>query len=166
MSESNSTLTTERLRQLLHYEPETGAFTWLARTAQRVQIGDVAGSKNSDGYLVIAINRIRYKAHRLAWLYMHGVFPANHIDHIDGNPSNNRITNLRDVTRGVNMQNQRKARTNNKLGILGVICNRKSFRAEIMVDGNVRRLGTFKTPELAHQAYLDAKRRLHPACTI
>ena len=167
MSNFNSTLTAERLREVLHYDPETGIFTRLVRTAQRVQVGDTAGCKGLRGCLLIMVDRRLYQAHRLAWLYVHGVWPANHIDHIDGNPANNRIENLRDVSHSVNMQNMRKAKSTNKsTGVMGVYRIGKRFQAKIVVDRKVRHLGMFDTPELAHAAYLAEKRLHHPGCTI
>lgn len=162
---SKPNLTAERLRELFHYDPETGVFTRLV-DAGRIRAGSIAGCEDNNGYLLIMIDYRQHKAHRLAWLYVHGVLPANQIDHIDGNPANNRIDNLRDVTAAVNQQNRKRAQTNNKLGFLGVTRSGNKFEAAIRLNKKVRHLGTFKTPEDAHQAYLGAKRRLHPAGTL
>ena len=154
------------LRSILAYDADTGVFTRLVRTGHRVKVGDVAGSKNGLGYIAISVvGRARY-AHRLAWLYMHGEWPAGDIDHIDGNPSNNAIANLRDVSHRVNQQNRRRAQSNNTSGFLGAARKRKRWQAIISVDGKLRRLGTFDTPAEANAAYLEAKRLLHPGCTI
>lgn len=167
MSNFNSTLTAERLREVLNYNPQTGIFTRLVRTAQRVQVGDTAGCKAQRGCLLIMIDCRLYQAHRLVWLYVHGVWPTNHIDHLDGNPANNRIENLRDVSHSVNMQNIRKAKSSNKsTGMLGSYRIGKRFQAKIVIDGKVRHIGMFDTPELAHAAYLAAKRLHHHGCTI
>jgi len=166
MSDFNSTLTAERLRELLDYNQETGVFTRLVRTAQRVRVGDTAGCKDTHGYLLIMIDRRPYKAHRLAWLHVHGVLPASQIDHIDGNPANNRISNLRDVSCSVNQQNRKLAQNGNKLGVLGVSRHGNKFRTRIVTDGKMRHIGVFDTPELAHAAYLAVKRRIHEGCTI
>jgi hypothetical protein len=160
-------LTAERVRSALFYEPETGSFTWLVSTSNRVKVGAVAGNISPFGYLYISLDGHRYKAHRLAFLYMHGVWPTNHIDHLDGNPANNRIENLRDVSHSVNMQNIRKAKSSNKsTGMLGSYRIGKRFQAKIVIDGKVRHIGMFDTPELAHAAYLAAKRLHHHGCTI
>ena len=88
------------------------------------------------------------------------------IDHINGNPSDNRISNLRLCDRNINLQNQRKAQKHNKLGVLGVSKYGNSYRAQIHVGTKVKYIGSFKTPEEAHVAYLECKRELHPGCTI
>ncbi len=83
-----------------------------------------------------------------------------------GNRSNNRLSNLRDVSQAMNIQNERKPRSNNKSGFLGVKANRGLWKAEISIDGKTKFLGRFKTPEEAHQVYVEAKRKLHPGCTL
>jgi len=166
MSKSNSTLTAERLREVLDYEPETGVFTRLV-AKRGYRAGGVSGSIMKIGYVEIGVDGGRYLAHRLAWLWVYGVLPTGHIDHIDGDKSNNRITNLRDVERAVNMQNLRTARRDNtSCGLLGVHPNRKRWAAQIIVKGVTYHLGTFDTPEQAHQVYIGAKRLIHPGCTI
>lgn len=161
-----TTLTQERLKELLNYDPETGVFTWKVRPARRVQIGDAAGHFGTHGYRYLKLKQIRYCEHRLVWFYVHGVWPKHEIDHIDGDKANNRIANLRDVTRSVNVQNRRSAQGNNLCGFLGVQLNGKNWSARIQTDGQVLRLGTFGTPEEAHQVYLAAKRKLHVGNTL
>lgn len=100
-------LTQDRLRELLHYDPDTGVFTNI-KPRHRVKVGDIAGSNSGKGYLQIQIDQKRYSAHRLAWLYTYGRFPEEFIDHINGNPSDNRIVNLREVTQRENLQNRKK----------------------------------------------------------
>src|SRR4051812_40825019 len=103
-------VTQERLKQVLVYSPESGLFT---------RRGRVAGT-TYRGRINIFIDYRGYLAHRLAWLYVHGRWPIGDIDHIDGNASNNAISNLREVSRSVNMQNQRRARSDSRTGLLGV----------------------------------------------
>jgi len=160
-------LTQERLKELLHYDHDTGVFAWraLPPNAHCVKIGDVAGSY-SNGYLKIKICGVSYWGHRLAWLYMTGEWPLFEIDHRNGIHADNRRKNLREGTKSFNQQNQRNAHRNNKIGLLGVSKNENGFRARIQLDGKRRCLGSFPTPELAHDAYLEAKRELHPSCTI
>lgn len=111
----------------------------------------------------------RYFAHRLAWLIYYGTWPKDQIDHIDGDRSNNRIANLREATHDENCENQHRAQSDNyTTGLLGASFDKRKrvFRASIMVKKVVYRLGTFKTAEEAHQAYLAAKRQLHAFNTL
>lgn len=169
MSKVKSTLTAERLRELLHYDPETGVFTRLVATVRgaRFAAGTVAGSVHSQGYRTICIDGRSNKCHRLAWLYMTGEWPADMVDHANGIKSDNRWANLRSADRALNMQNLRKAQTNSRSGLLGVCIERKGkFRAEIRFDGKRLHLGTHETAEAAHAAYLEAKREFHLGNTI
>lgn len=158
-------LTVQELKRLLHYEPATGIFTWLVRAARRIHLGDRAGTPSGFGYVQITIDGIHYYAHRLAWVYMTGVWPIE-TDHRNGERDDNRWKNLREVTHAINQQNQRKARSNNQVGFLGVSPREKQFRAQITIDGKNLSLGVHVTPEQAHVAYIVAKRLLHPGCTI
>ena len=156
-------LTAQRLRELLHYDPETGKFLRIQRPEA------IIGRDNGEGYLLIFVNGKRHRAHRLAWLYMTGEWPAFDIDHIDGNRANNAFCNLRDVRRSKNLQNQRAAKSSNKSsGLLGVTWNkrRKTWLAQIFFDGKNHTIGGFESPKEAHAAYLDAKRVHHEGCTI
>ena len=155
-----------RLRQLLSYDSETGVFTWKINIGKRIRAGSVAGTTHHSGYNCIIIERSHYTAHRLAWLYFYGEWPSGVIDHINGDKFDNRISNLRDVSRSVNQQNRRKAAKNSKTGMLGVSQAGSVFVANIMVDGKTVRLGRYETAELAHAAYVNAKRQHHAGCTI
>lgn len=160
-------LCAERLREVLSYNPETGVFHWKVRAAYHVRIGTVAGSLNSQGYLHTRVDGKRFLNHRLAWLFVHGTWPSGDIDHINGCRSDNRIANLRDVQRSINAQNLRTAQSNNKsTGLLGAYKQGRRWCSIIMIDGKQRYLGTFDTPEEAHTAYLETKRKFHPGCTI
>lgn len=160
-----------RLRELLNYDPDTGVFTWLRPTGRRAKPGATAGSIQGRGYLGIRIHGVKYLAHRLAWLYQCGVWPDGDIDHINGDRCDNRIVNLRRAARSTNIQNLRSAKSHNKTGFLGVVLDssRKTARkyaARIVYGGKQHHLGYYNTPEEAHAVYLEAKRRLHPGCTI
>lgn len=159
-------LTADRLREILAYDPETGVFTWKVRTANCVRVGDVAGSFDDKGYIKIKIDGRMHKAHRLAWLYVHGVWPKSGIDHVNSVRDDNRSANLREATQAENMQNERVSRSNNKTGFLGVAPSYGKFQAQIWVGGKKMHIGTFDTPEEAHAAYLAAKREFHPFGTI
>lgn len=162
-------LTAERLRAALQYDPETGTLVWRESNGRRAYKGAAAGGKCPKGYITISLDGGRYKAHRLAWLHVHGIWPEGQIDHINGAPGDNRIANLRDVDVSTNQQNLRRARSNNRQsGLLGVRKMSKTTRwwATISVNGGRIYLGSYATPDEAHQAYLTAKRKLHKGCTI
>jgi len=163
----NLRLSADRLREVLSYNPETGAFTWLVSRG-RVAAGDLAGNLSVLGYFDIGVDGKLYGAHRLAWLYVHGEWPADQIDHINGARTDNRICNLRAVSHAQNNQNIRKAQANNKCGFLGVVWNEKNrkWRAKIKANGRALHLGYFDAAEEAHAAYLKAKAELHPFQTI
>ena len=157
-----SDITQERLKELLHYDPETGVFTWLVRLSNRGLVGSHAGSLVA-GYIDIGISSKSYRAHRLAWLYVNGEWPEDALDHINGDTADNRIKNLRETNKSENGQNVCEARINNQSGFLGVSPKRGKWRATIMVDGKQTHLGSFDTPELAADAYWRAKPSHHPA---
>lgn len=157
-------LTQEELKILFHYDLDTGTFTRLLRTSNKAQVGQIAGCHSSRGYRVIRVYGKLYPSHRLAWLYVHGEFPAEGLDHINGDKCDNRINNLRLASPSENLQNIRGPFAGNISGLLGASfhkqCNRWS--AAIRTKGKRTYLGLFSTPEAAHQAYLNAKRELHP----
>lgn len=162
-------LTQERLKELLNYDPETGVFTRLIRSSNRGKVGDVAGSMNGNGYLAANIDRSSYKMHRVAFLYMTGAWPVKEVDHINGIRHDNKWNNLRQVTRAQNLQNQHGAKVCSSTGYLGVKpCPGRLgfFLAQINTNKKRTHLGTFPSPELAHEAYLIAKRKMHSTCTI
>jgi hypothetical protein len=106
-----------------------------------------------------------------AWLYVHGEWPKHTIDHINGIRSDNRIENLRDVPTRTNLENTRSQSRKNETGFMGVSRNKTSVRADswvaaITVNRKTIHLGVYETPEQAHAAYIQAKRRLHEGCTI
>lgn len=144
---------------------ETGIFTRL-RSQGPQKGGTRAGSMMRCGYEIIAIDRLKYVAHRLAWFYVHGKWPPHEIDHINGDRADNRIVNLRQATTSQNLQNQRKAQVTSKTGLLGVSYNGSPHRerrwfARICVNQKTKVIGYFHTPEEAHAAYLEAKRKVH-----
>ena len=161
-------LTLERVKEILTYEPETGVFRWRIARGSNAPAGAVAGSYATSGHWLIRIDGRNYRAHRVAWLYFYGQWPKNYIDHINGVRDDNRISNLRDVTRSVNQQNLRTAQSNSSTGLLGVRAKRakRVFDASIKVGPERIFLGSFKTAEEAHAVYLEAKRKYHEGCTI
>lgn len=158
-------ITQEELKRLLHYDPDTGLFTWLVRTGPNVYAGNIAGYLHkSTGYIRCTYDGQKYQSHRLAWLYTHGQYPSNLLDHINGNKTDNRLSNLREATYSENSQNRSKAGSNNVSGFLGVSFHKvtNKFRSQIKLFGKTTYLGAFKTPEEAYEVYLKAKRELHP----
>lgn len=152
-------ITSDELRRLVNYDPETGKFVWLVNYGDRRKIGDAVGWKQKH-YMCVEIKRNRYLLHRLAWLYVYGEFPDVFVDHINCDALDNRIANLRLATKQQNMCN-RGATKSNKSGFKGVWkCNNK-YRARIMWNGEQVNLGYFKTPEEANEAYAAAAIRLH-----
>jgi hypothetical protein len=156
-------ITAETLRGLLDYEPETGEFRWRVNR-KGIKLGDVAGCVDSYGYTCITINGMQFKAHRLAWMYAYDTWPNHDIDHINSDKRDNRIKNLRDVTRSVNMQNQTRAHRDKISGLLGVTWSKHTerWRATIYINKRNQHIGYFNTAEAAHAAYLAAKLQLHP----
>ena len=124
-------ITQKQLKELLFYNPDTGYFSWLE---DRPKGGHKAGvdiiTENNRGYIYLNINRKKLEVHRLAWLYVYGELPVCQIDHIDGNPINNRIDNLRAVTRSENQKN-RCLQKNNTSGILGVCWNKANSKWQV-----------------------------------
>lgn len=156
--------TLERVRELLLYDSETGLLSW--RSVRRGVRGGT-GCKRAGGYILITIDRERILAHRLAIFYVTGLWPEGNVDHIDGDTSNNRFSNLRVVSQQANVQNIRAATRRNKTGLLGVSYHSrdKLWRARIHKNG-VTKTWYAKTKEEAHQIYLEEKRKLHEGCTI
>ena len=162
-------LSQERLKELLHYDPNTGVFAW-AKERRGVTVGKIANNCSpTTGYIRIRVDGFLYNAHRLAWLYMSGSLPDKEIDHRNGIRADNRWKNLRNGTHGLNQQNRRRVNKNNLSGgLLGVTRPKNGirFQVKITVGGKQQYIGSFPTAEIAHVAYLKAKRELHPGCTI
>lgn len=153
------------LKERLAYDPDTGSFTILVSSGKRAA-GNEAGYVNNLGYRLIWLSGHYYLAHRLAWYYATGTWPIGEIDHINGNPSDNRLANLRLATRAQNVANA-KVNPLNTTGFRGVCkvprASGDRFQATIRVNGRAIYLGTFSTPEEAHSAYLKAAHETHGA---
>ncbi len=148
----------EWLRDNLIYEPETGVFLWRRRGFGRT-LGRVLGTKNWDGYVVIKVNQVPCYAHRLAWFHSHGEWPQGHIDHIDGNRSNNAIANLREATAA---QNAARRPTKRSLApSRGVFPQGPGFVARLHHAGKRYYLGYFSTAEAARAAYEAKAKEIH-----
>lgn len=149
-------LTLERLREVLRYHPETGQFTWLKRTSNRVRVGDRAGRVDANGYRGIRIDGELFYAHRLAVFYVTGGWPESQVDHDNRHRDDNRWANLVCATQSENMQNQGLASTNTS-GYRGVCFHRAAgkWSAERCVDGVKNYLGLFPTAEAARDAWIE-----------
>ena len=162
-----SELTAERAREVLDYDPETGALKWKVFYRRPKDASVLAGvvKKTSQGkhlYRQIAVDGRSYLAHRLVWLIVFGRWPEQLIDHINGDGLDNRIANLRECTPSQNMYNMR-LRANNTSGFKGVYPTKKSgrFAAQIKRNGKNKYLGTFDSAQEAHTAYCEAADELH-----
>ncbi|OAN76734.1 hypothetical protein A8B82_15175 [Sulfitobacter sp. EhC04] len=147
------------LKKALAYNPDTGIFTWKVRVNGRVPAGQIAGSLDKDGYLVIQFKGLRYKLHRLAFAYMGKPVPKL-VDHKNRIKSDNRWKNLRPISSSGNALNSEYSAPN-ATGFAGVQKSRNKFRADIKLAGKKINLGTFDTAEKAAIAYSKAKKNLH-----
>jgi len=155
--------TLHELQQVIQYAPDEGAFYWRVNHRHpSARVGLRAGRVNKLGRAQIGYRRKQLFVHRLVWLFEKGVWPQGMVDHIDGNPLNNVITNLRESSHKLNGQNQQAVR-NGKLIGASWHKGKNKYIAAIKVDGKRIHLGYFKTEELAHRAYVNAKRSIHPA---
>lgn len=154
-------LTREQLKEVIKYDPNTGSFIWKVDGHKRVK-GKEAGSVDYLGYRRIGIDGEIYHAGPLAWFYMTGSWPKECIDHIDHDPSNNRLSNLREATFNENMYNTR-TRKDNPTGVKGVgrSANGTKWIANISYDGTRHYLGTFKTLKEAAKARKAAEIKHH-----
>ena len=156
-------ITQERLKELLVYDPKTGVFTWkIARTGAAK--GAVAGSLVPRGYISIMVDSRQYRAHRLAFLYMEGSFPPEHMDHINHIRDDNRWENLRPATAGDNQRN-RTLNANNSSGAVGVNWQKLAgkWKAQIVINKKFVSLGYFENLEdaIAARAAADIKYGFH-----
>lgn len=160
-------LTAQRLRELVSYDPIAGTFTWAEKARKP---GSPVRMSACDGYMRFRVDGYNVWAHRMAILHVVGALPGRgfHVDHINGNRSDNRLSNLRVVPMSINPQNVRKPKADNTSGYLGAFWHKKQgrWRSQIRLAGKSIHLGYFETAEQAHEAFVAAKRKLHVACTI
>lgn len=160
-----SDITVDMVRDALDYDPMTGIFIWKNPKCDRLKIGDRAGSISTNGYIKIMLSNIQFLGHRLAWFYVYGAMPKHHIDHINKNTSDNRIENLRDVTRSQNLMNM-MAHKDNFTGHKGITYSKsekrkKRYKVRIMVRRKDIFVGRYVTLDEAKVAYFDAAKKYH-----
>ena len=170
-------LTQLTIKELLTYDPDTGDFRWLIRSphmfsnskgyAERSRktwnvnfAGKSAGTVDKEGYILIVINYVSYKAHHIAWCYMTGEWPKDQIDHKDTDEGNNRWLNLREANNSQNHANINVPITN-KLGVKGVSVCGRGFQARIKKKGKTIYLGWFTTKEAASIKYQEAAQEIY-----
>jgi len=148
------------INEKLSYNPDTGVLVWKANT-RWTKAGHKAGTL-CGGYVKISINGIIIPAHRIALAITTGAWPFGEIDHINGDKSDNRLSNLREVTHQQNCMNRAKAR-NNKSGFVGVSWHSaaKKWQCHLSIGGKGVYLGLFESPEDAHNAYKEAAKKAY-----
>ena len=158
---ATNSITQEHLKSLLTYDRDTGEFRWRLKRP-RCTPGNIAGTPSYHGYTIIKLNGVSYKAHRLAWLYETGDWPASELDHINRVRGDNRISNLRLATRFSNCQNRVKSKTaySKHIGVSRSF-NGKRWRAYIDFNGKRRALGVFDTETQALEALKNVERQLY-----
>lgn len=159
-------LTAARLRELLHYDKATGFFWKRSPFAKKSVLVDglrrVGKMNSTNGYVYVSADGRVYRAHRLAWLYVYGVWPTEQLDHKDRNRENNAIRNLRECNNAENSYN-RGIRDDNTSGYIGVTWNRGrgKWQSQIKRGGNNKVLGLFECPREAYEEYKSAKKDIH-----
>ena len=162
MRKVNKHLSQERLKEILSYDPDTGVFHWLLQKGNRVKAGDVAGAPYTPErpYVKIQIDGFKWNGHRLAWLYVYGEHPEDVIDHINGDPSDNWICNLRSVTQSVNKINSRRQKNakSKYVGVYFYSCGGfEGWRGKFQR----KQSPVYKTQEEAHEFYLAELRKFN-----
>ena len=165
-NEYTITETLDIVNRKYNVDLETGLVTYKTKPGNnKGNIGDVAGTiRKKDGYVHLHLEHgVKALGHRIVWLVAHGTWPKYDLDHIDGNTSNNRLDNLRDILHSENCQNQKTCHHDNSSGYPGVSWdkNNKCFMARITVNYKAIFLGNFPTAEEAYEAYLTAKQEKH-----
>jgi len=147
-------LTQAKLQAQIHYDPETGLFTW-------IKTNNKAGYYPENKYSQIGLNNKLYYGHRLAWLYVYGYFPQ-YVDHINGIKSDNRLINLRKATNQQNACNSKIPVTNTSR-IKGVMWNKnaKKWQVQMKIDGIQKHFGYFKDIEFAELVAQEIRSKYH-----
>ena len=153
-------ITKDKLIELFVYD--NGELRW-KKSRQGVSAGAIVGCDNGFGYKTTKIDGVRYRVHRLIFMMFHGFMPET-VDHIDGNPLNNRIENLREATRSQNQQNRTKPKTG-KNHVKNVYFDKSSakWRVSFKLNGKQRSFGSYEDLELAELVAIETRNKLHGA---
>lgn len=153
----NDHISVDELRQWVRYDPETGFLWWVKKPSSKAKMASPAGSLRRDGRINFRLKNKNYKAHRVCWALHYGSWPDKDIDHVNCNPSDNRIQNLRLATKAENNSNMRK-KAGCSSRFKGVTWDKgwRCWRAYIRKNGTLHRLGNFSNEEDAHAAYCKA----------
>ena len=155
-------ITQSELKEVLEYNPDTGVFIWLKSNGPRAKVGNVAGWNINEEYIQISIYGKKYRAHRLAFLYMTGEWPKELVDHINQVKDDNRYINLREATVSQNNINSKKQK-NNKSGYRGVYWDNKNqiWRVQIKYKSKHKYLGRYTDIKEAAEVYKKAALELY-----
>ena len=153
-------ITQDQLKEVLRYDPETGRCFWLKRLGPRAMPGNEVGWGSSHGYIKIKILGITYSRSHVAWLYVYGHHPKECMDHINRVRNDDRISNLREATKGENCRNT-NIRSDNSTGVKGVSLNNGKYMARINLRGKSIYLGTYDLIEDADLAYRKGCSKYH-----
>jgi len=163
----NTTLTYEEAAALFRYDSETGKLYWREDAARNVRAGDeVGGYHPRDKYRLVTYKRTQYLVHRIVWLLHTGQWPAMFIDHINGERTDNRVSNLREADHAINAQNVHRPSRRSQSGVLGVRLRKGRYEAALQCGDRYVYIGMFATAEAAYAAYVNTKRELHRGCTL
>jgi hypothetical protein len=159
-----SLISHQRAIELLEYNQESGKLFWKADRKGHLLKGKEAGSVNANGYIVIKVEQRHYPAHRLAWFIVHGIWPEQDVDHIDGKKTNNKLTNLRAVTRSVNLLNAVKEQGRSNTGIRNISFYKKKqkYYVRIQHEGKMLYSKTFSSLDAASKAAEKARSEHNP----
>lgn len=162
MSTKEKLLTQARLKELLHYDPETGVFTRIAKRKGGSGLGKPAGYVRDDGYVEVCVDYNRFLAHRLVIFYVTGAWPEVFVDHANRDRQDNRFCNLRQATNAENMRNA-NIQKNNTSGVRGVSWSKAANKwvARIKAGGRYQHLGCFEDFEEAVSTRQAAMEKYH-----
>jgi hypothetical protein len=148
------------IKEYFSYDPITGEVTWKKQKGT-AKAGQICNTKHSTGYYTVIFKKHRLMVHRIAWILHYGTDPSI-IDHINRIKNDNRISNLREVTKQENAENKDCKRKDSKQLYTGIEeLPSGKFRARIVIKGKRKSLGTYKTAEEAHKVFLEYKETFH-----